>query len=54
MSNRTIQVDDGLYQYILDVSLRELPLQKELREETASDPMANTRRPFDDPSHAEC
>ena len=41
MSNRTIQVDDGLYQYILDVSLRELPLQKELREETASDPMAN-------------
>ena len=41
MSKRTIQVDDVLYQYILDVSLRETTLQEELRDETSRDPMAN-------------
>lgn len=41
MSNRTLQIDDQLYQYILDTSLRETDLQRELREETAADPMAN-------------
>jgi predicted O-methyltransferase YrrM len=35
MSNRTINLDDKLYQYLLDVSLREEPLLKALREETA-------------------
>lgn len=40
MSNRTIEVDDALYEYLLSVSLRESPLQRRLREETAADPMA--------------
>jgi len=35
MSNRTIQVDDRLYQYILDVSVREPEILHRLREETA-------------------
>lgn len=35
MSNRTIQVDDRLYQYILDVSVRESDILHRLREETA-------------------
>jgi predicted O-methyltransferase YrrM len=35
MSNQTINLDDRLYQYLLDVSLREDPLLKALREETA-------------------
>lgn len=39
MSNRTLNLDDNLYQYLLDVSLREAPLLKALREETASLPM---------------
>lgn len=35
MTNRTLNLDDRLYQYLLDVSLRETPLLKRLREETA-------------------
>ncbi len=35
MTNRTLNLDDSLYQYLLDVSLRETPLLKRLREETA-------------------
>lgn len=40
MNNRTIQVTDNLYQYILEASLREHPLLEELREETAKDQYA--------------
>lgn len=36
MSNRTIQVDDHLYDYILAVSSREPDLMRRLREETAA------------------
>ncbi len=35
MSNRTLNLDDRLYQYLVDVSLREDPILKALREETA-------------------
>lgn len=35
MSNRTIQVDDRLYDYLLDNSLREADILRQLREETA-------------------
>jgi predicted O-methyltransferase YrrM len=35
MTNRTLNLDSALYQYLLDVSLRERPLLKRLREETA-------------------
>ena len=35
MSNRTLSLDDALYSYLLEVSLRETPLQLRLREETA-------------------
>lgn len=35
MSNRTLNLDDNLYQYLLDVSLREDPVLKALRDETA-------------------
>ena len=38
MSNRSIGLDDRLYQYLLDHSLRESELLRELREETAADP----------------
>jgi predicted O-methyltransferase YrrM len=40
MSNRSISLTDALYQYLLDVSLRESDLQRRLREETATQPMA--------------
>lgn len=36
MSNRTLSLDDALYSYLLEVSLRETPLQLRLREETAA------------------
>ena len=35
MSNRTLSLDDALYSYLLEVSLREAPLPLRLREETA-------------------
>lgn len=35
MTNRTLKLDDDLYRYLLDVSLRETPLLKRLRDETA-------------------
>lgn len=41
MSKRTIQVDDRLYDYIHENSLREDPLLRRLREETARNPMSN-------------
>ena len=40
MSNRTIDLTDALYDYLLSVSLRETDLQRRLREETAALPMA--------------
>ncbi len=40
MSNRTIQVDDRLYTYLLENSLREDALLRRLREETARNPMS--------------
>src|SRR5579885_2216029 len=40
MSNRTITMNDGLYGYLLDTSLREPPLLKRLRDETAAHPQA--------------
>ncbi len=41
MSNRTINLDQALYDYLLEVSLREAPILKALRAETAADPMHN-------------
>lgn len=41
MSNRTIQVDNDLYDYILKVSLREPAVLRRLREETARLPQHN-------------
>ena len=41
MSNKTITVDDGLYEYILKVSLREPAILRRLREETAAMPEHN-------------
>lgn len=38
MSNRTISIDDRLYDYLLKVSLREPPILKRLRDETARHP----------------
>ncbi|MCV2403020.1 class I SAM-dependent methyltransferase [Marinomonas sp. C2222] len=38
--NRTVKVDDGLYQYLVDVSVREADLLKALRRETAQYHMA--------------
>ena len=35
MSKKTINIDDKLYEYLLDNSLREPELLKKLREETA-------------------
>ncbi|HEV2110073.1 MAG TPA: class I SAM-dependent methyltransferase [Gammaproteobacteria bacterium] len=40
MSNRTIVMNDALYDYLLGASLREPPLLKRLREETARHPRA--------------
>lgn len=40
MSTRTLTLDDELYQYLLDVSLRETTIQRRLREETAGLEMA--------------
>lgn len=40
MSNRTINLDDRLYQYLLDYSLRETDLMRELREVTAQQEMS--------------
>ena len=41
MTNKSITLTDTLYDYITRVSLREPPLLKRLREETASHPLAN-------------
>lgn len=40
MSNRTTPVDDRLHEYLLEVSLREPSVLRDLREETARLPMA--------------
>lgn len=40
MTTRTLNLDDDLYRYLLDVSLRETPLLARLREETAQLPTA--------------
>ena len=40
MSNKTLGLPDQIYDYLLSVSLREPPLLKRLREETAKLPMA--------------
>ncbi len=40
MSNKTLQLTDSLYEYLISVSLRETDVLRRLREETASDPMA--------------
>ena len=41
MSRRTISLTDSLHEYLLSVSLREPPLLRALREETAGHPSAN-------------
>jgi predicted O-methyltransferase YrrM len=40
MSNRTIVMNDALYEYLLGASLRDLPVLKRLREETTKHPRA--------------
>jgi predicted O-methyltransferase YrrM len=40
LSNRTLNLSDALYNYLLDNSLRETDLMRRLREETASLPGA--------------
>lgn len=40
MTTRTLNLDDTLYQYLLDVSLRDSPLKARLRAETAALPMS--------------
>lgn len=41
MSHRTININDALYQYLLDVSVREPGVLRRLREETARMPNSN-------------
>lgn len=41
MSNRTLQLDDRLYRYLLDHSLRESEVQRRLRERTRQVPLAH-------------
>jgi len=41
MSNRTLQLDDRTYEYLLAHSLREAPALRKLRAETASHPKVN-------------
>ncbi|MFC1609630.1 class I SAM-dependent methyltransferase [Myxococcota bacterium] len=41
MSNKTLQLSDALQNYLLSVSLRESPLLRRLREETADNPEAH-------------
>jgi len=41
MSTRTLQLDDELYRYLLDVSLREHPVQARMREVNRSHPRAS-------------
>lgn len=41
VSKRTINLDQPLYDYLLEISLREASILKALREETAADPMHN-------------
>lgn len=41
MSNRTLNLDDTLYRYLLDVSLREHPVLAELRAATQTHPRSN-------------
>ncbi|QBQ55896.1 class I SAM-dependent methyltransferase [Nitrosococcus wardiae] len=41
MSNKTLQITDDLYDYLLSVSLRETDILRELREETSTMPRAN-------------
>jgi caffeoyl-CoA O-methyltransferase len=41
MTRRTIPLDDALYRYVLDVSVREPDVMRRLREETAGLPKAN-------------
>jgi len=40
MTTRTLNLDDSLYQYLIDVSLRDSPVKARLRAETASLPMS--------------
>jgi len=40
MTNKTITMTDGLYEYLLSASLREPGVMRRCREETARDPMA--------------
>lgn len=40
MTTRTLNLDDTLYQYLLDVSLRDSPIKARLRAETAALPMS--------------
>ena len=40
MNKQSVGLSDTLYQYVLDVSSRETPLLRRLREETAHDPLA--------------
>ena len=43
MSNKTFTLPDALYDYVLSVSLREEPVLRRLREETAKDSMSVMR-----------